>query len=456
MVNKAQMEDLLRQADPVPESLLDRTSPVLFASILERRDEMTLTDIPSPVQAPAPRPRRAALGFALAMAVLLVVITATVIWVGTSGGDDVAPDTPTITSAPGLTESWNAYGSADGVPTNCLCSMAVTADGSIWVADHDGLARFDGTSWAPVAPPRAFGTEGNPTLAAAPDGSLWITGANYLAQYVNGEWSVRAEMDNVEEMGIFEGVTVTTDGSVWVQREIGAALLVDAELWQVDSLYRPVTDPLLSLDEYEGPNVPTPLEGPDGAYWFSAGGWGTEAVVGRVLDEQLTTLDVSGEGPGGLLGFAGDGSLWFTAEFWGPTNWVADDIGVLLRFDGESWTSFDLGGVGAAVFPADGSAWFTVEEITGERLQWMNQYSAPGLYRFDGNAWHHFTTEDWLPGLDLTGLTLAPDGSLWIATAANGVVHYVPGTEPATGAPVEIASEPLAEWPDNATTTTAP
>jgi hypothetical protein len=257
-----------------------------------------------------------------------------------------------------------------------------------------------------------------------------------------------AEPTDLEEWGPFTGVTVTSDGRVFVQEgDYLLKILTDGELQPVDDVYRPGADLAADL------GVPLPFEGPDGSLWFSTGDWGDRAVVGRVLGDQLTTLDISGEGPGGLLGFASDGSIWFSTEFWGPTNNISDDIGALLRYDGEAWMSYDLGGVGTAVFLEDGTAWFTVGEITGESLLWENQYSEPGVYSFDGAEWRHFTTRDWLPGLDLSGVARAPDGSLWFTTATNGVVHHTPGTVIGTGTPVEVAGEPLIEWPDNATTT---
>jgi hypothetical protein len=251
---------------------------------------------------------------------------------------------------------------------------------------------------------------------------------------------------------------VTDDGVVWAIEGDWLTRLVDDTFELVDEEFQP----MMGHDWPEGssPMSVSMTVAPDGSLWASGGPEAFRSRLYHLTETGVTVIDTGGEGPGRVIGIAPDGALWFSVEFWGPSNNVADDVGKLLRFDGQSWTAYDLGGVAGAAFEVDGTAWFIVDEIASEDTWWRNQYAEPGVYRFDGETWRHLTVEDGLAGLDLTSVISTADGSIWFGTSSNGVTRYQPGTNPMSGTTVEISGEgtpfPEGEWPDDATTTTPP
>jgi streptogramin lyase len=387
---------------------------------------------------------------AMTAAVIIVAVVGVTAWIAGFRGT-----TTDVVNEPTVPETWTTYTQADGLAGNCTSGFAVGADGTLWTVAPDGAFWFDGSVWVAEALPPGFHGGCSTTVAAAPDGTMWFSGESGAAHYDKGTWTV-IEPFNVEEWGGFYGIAVTGDGVVWAIEGDFLTRLVDDSFELVDEGFQPM--PGHDWPEESSPMSVSITVAPDGSLWASGG---PEAVFSRLYhltETGVTVVDIGGEGPGELIGIAPDGELWFSVEFWGPSNNVADDVGLLLRFDGQSWTEYDLGGVVGATFEVDGTAWFIVDEIVGEDTWWRNQYAEPGVYHFDGETWRHLTVEDGLAGLDLTSVISTADGSIWFGTSSSGVTRYQPGTNPMSGTPVEISGTPFpeGEWPNDATTTTPP
>ena len=336
-------------------------------------------------------------------AVVTFMLIGAVAWL--LGGGTVEPAVP-----PEVPETWTTWTAADGIVSDCLCDMAVAADGSIWVVGFDGISRFDGTQWERVLPPRPFTGEGSPAVAPAPDGSVWILGIDYLVQYVDGAWGpvidpVIEAGQGVDEGDGFQGLWVDDDGRIWTN-------LGDQDGVIQDGVFAPL----------ERPEEPD-----DGGF-------------------------VAPEGVG-ILETDPDGSIWMS---------IGDSIigadGALIEFDGERFTAYDLGGVRDVAFEADGTGWFLVHEVGPDA--WMfgrEQWSDPGLYRLEDDEWYRITTADGLPGYRLSAMVLAPDGSLWMSAVDGTVTRYQPGNDPQSGSAVDIESRPFtdADWPAYPPTTVA-
>jgi ligand-binding sensor domain-containing protein len=151
-----------------------------------------------------------------------------------------------------------------------------------------------------------------------------------------------------------------------------------------------------------------------------------------------------------------DSETWSLAQ--GPDGaiWVATSGG-LGRWDGQSWTRFELGdenNVGAQVrsidVADDGTVWAGtfMGGVSGYREGGWTTYRTPieqdkgpiandvqvvhvdprgvlwvgtraGLSRFDGRAWSHFGPDDGLAGFDVLAIASDSSGAVWVGTRGD-------------------------------------
>ncbi len=458
MISTHQALTALRDANPAADerALSDATwSPSdLLLEVARRTDMQTQRPIGLETSRPTPsfkKSRGPLVGLATAGAVLVV---GAVFALASLGGGTGEPDPATT-----LPETWTTYTEADGLTGSCACDLAVATDGTLWAVSRDGAQWFDGTAWVAESPPPGFRFGSGAAVAAAPDGTMWFAGGSQsgAAHFDNGLWTVIEPLD-IDMFGPIIDIGVTSDGTVWATEGDNLTRLVDGSFEWVDEEFQTIPGHEWSEDR---PAIggSTMTVAPDGTLWVAGGPSGNrDGRLYHVVGDEVTVVtEVDGQGPGQLLGVAPDGAVWLSGTIHGTGE---GDVSFLLRFAGQQWTSFSLGGVVGAAFAADGTAWFIVDEVTGDDRLWRNQYASPGAYRFDGESWTHFTVDDGLAGLDLTSVVTAADGSIWFGTSAHGAIRYQPGTNPQGGTRVDNLGigTPFSgdDWPDNMATTIAP
>lgn len=193
-------------------------------------------------------------------------------------------------------------------------------------------------------------------------------------------------------------VAPAPDGSVWVGTQ--AAGLVH---WDADGNdYRRYTPPALA-----GQSIDHVAVADDGTVWAaSQAGPGVDGDGGvvRYDGETWTTYTDDGGLPAtrvAALVTAGNGTVW-AATYEG-----------LARFDGEEWVGQTGAGVPELVWQlavdGQGALWAATDHF-GDGSE------SEGVARFDGHEWRRWTVGDDVAGQDLGALTTGPDGSVWIAT----------------------------------------
>ncbi len=86
--------------------------------------------------------------------------------------------TPTPTPDP-MQGIWTAYGVDDGLAHHTIRSIAVAADGTVWVSTKTGMSYFDGESWTTLHDISERFMQGEwvtRRLAIAADGTVWASG----------------------------------------------------------------------------------------------------------------------------------------------------------------------------------------------------------------------------------------------------------------------------------------
>ena len=348
------------------------------------------TTVPAPSSAPAivaptaaPTPEAASVGTAGQIAALAWAPDGT-IWAATRRGV-LHWDLEAGTAT--------AYGQADGLPTTGAQRIAVAADGTAWAGGYGWLARFDG-SWTaftefaglPVSDPGPF--------AVAPDGILWTAADAYAADGTampqllrfDGEWTAIPIDVAGEATSSWRRVEIAPDRTIWASTYQGGIFAFDGVRWT-----------------------------------------GHTAASTGLPDAPV------------LAGVAPDGAVWAEMPAFcdSPTGPCPDPGHGVARFDGTRWIQYTV---------ADGLADSDVQLALGpEGSVWATYDLAPGqISRFDGTRWTTFAVDE-LAGW--SGAGVAPDGSLWLASA-EGLARFdgetvtypaIPDTAAPAGLPPLVA-----------------
>lgn len=82
-----------------------------------------------------------------------------------------------VLEASGNSFAVRVWQSEDGLPVNVVRSIVQAADGHLWIASAEGIARFDGNEFKSIAMPEGIRLPrfGPNRLFATPDGSVWLS-----------------------------------------------------------------------------------------------------------------------------------------------------------------------------------------------------------------------------------------------------------------------------------------
>jgi ligand-binding sensor domain-containing protein len=120
----------------------------------------------------------------------------------------------------------DVWTTSNGLPQDSVRAIAQTADGYLWIATTDGLARFDGVIFT------VFNGSNAPllkqciitSLLAAPDGSLWIgTSTSGLLRYRNGGFE-KVDVPGLPSISVRALVT-DSRGVLWIGADKGLVRL---------------------------------------------------------------------------------------------------------------------------------------------------------------------------------------------------------------------------------------
>jgi len=331
--------------------------------------------------------------------------------------------------------SATAYGQADGLPTTSAERIAVAADGTAWAGGYGWLARFDG-SWTVFTEFAGLSMTYPGPFAVAPDGVLWAQAYTSAADGTpmprllrfDGEWSaIPIDVAGAATSSWFR-VAVAPDGTIWGSTYEGGIFAFDGVRWTHH------TAASTGL-----PDAPV-LAGvaPDGSAWavmsaFCEGetgpchdpGYGVARFDGTRWI-RYTTADGLAADSDVQLAVGPEGSVWATYDL---------DPETISRFDGTRWTTFvvdELAGWWEAGVAPDGSLWLA---------------SAEGLARFDGETVSYPAIPDAAAPAGLPLLVATPLGDPEVSPSTLGEISWqafdVPKSHvlwPLVGTPFGIAA----------------
>ncbi len=256
---------------------------------------------------------------------------------------------------------WIRYSTTDGLVSTEITSIAVDQDNAVWIGTEAGLTRFDGISWSTYTRTNGLPSDSIDELAISPRGGIWIRNWTVSLSYFDfraNSWKYYRD----------EG----EDSPTW--SHAGAATAI--------------------------------VEVPNDSVWMGTTVGGIFHLIpdihsdGKNTWTRYETIDAQ------ALYVANDNSIW-----------VAGKKGV-ARFDPitEKWTVYHhtTDNFTALDQAQDGSLW------SGTRDDGV-RHLIPA--KNGGNdIWETYTSEDGLVSDEVMDVKVAPDGTIWFATA-KGLSH---------------------------------
>ena len=315
---------------------------------------------------------------------LKLLIPALLVCAGAAGGLDP--------SRRGEEFARRAWQTDSGLPQNTVHSVTQTADGYVWVATEEGLARFDGLTF------KIFDRQNTPALksndvrallAAGGAGDLWVCTSAGVARLSGGEWRTFTTADGLAGDDVASAYEDRA-GAVWFATSGGLSRYAGGKFTN-----------FTKKDGLEGGGVLAVAEDADGNIWV-----GTDEGLSRFREGVFST-ETTGDGPTRAvtaIARGDDGTLWLGSP---------SGLSCLHR-DGRVQTFTDADGL-------------PNERITSLRAGaggglWVG--TAGGLARWRGGRFETFKGEE--DGL-ADGIVLSifedAEGSLWVGTESEGLTQ---------------------------------
>jgi len=328
----------------------------------------------------------------------------------------------------------DVWGIEAGLPQNTILAIAQTADGYLWLANEEGLIRFDGVKFT------VFDKENTPQLQAndirallvdrqdalwigtdgggltrykdgvfttfrthdglANDailslhedarGALWIgTDGGGMSRYWNGRFQTYNTRDGLPDDAVF-AISTGPDGSLWVGTHAGLGLLKN------DQFSSYTTKDGLGKDDIRAVYADR-----HGDVWVGTNGGG----LGRLSDGRFKTYTVRD----GLS----SNMIWSISEDTAGSLWIGTGDGGLNRYSGGQFSSYT-----AKLGLSSDQVWTTFEDKEGDL--WVGTKGG-GLVRLKSGPFTTFTTKEGLSSDVILPVFQDREGAVWVGTDAAGL-----------------------------------
>jgi hypothetical protein len=254
-------------------------------------------------------------------------------------------------------------------------------------------------------------------LEVGPDGSAWIGQVDVNVQQWTGRELIEHGLESPD-------LAITEDGTVlaWSLHD-RQVVRYDGSEW---------------VDEVEpGENARFEV-GPDGTLWARVDGWvaidDINLNVGSLMSydgESWTTHETPELVSINIAGFTPEGAIMLAGHVFAAPRL---EQRIYLVADGDGWTRYDINpptleelGIQPIVTENDTMDGLALSEATmaEDGTLWFRS-SWYGVFSFAGEEWTRYTTEDGLASNRITVLEVGPDGSLWFGSEDAGVTRYLP------------------------------
>ncbi len=301
-------------------------------------------------------------------------------------------------------QTWHIFTAAHGLPSDNVQTLAVDNEGTVWAGTDRGLAFYSAGRWQPMT---AVDTR---ALSAGPGGELWyFTDSGLFHMDAGSKVITPLPTPPVtwvyDQLATTDGFWISTDNGIhhwpgvrpsasttWqsftgtdglvTPRITALAQTADGTLWAAGSTENTTASSSL-YGSYEVQS--TYLHQFDGRHWLPR----PLPLAYGLLHPVITDIEM-----------APDGAVWLAT------------LGGISQFDGDTWQAYA---------PADGLPTAEVYDLAVS-AQGVWAVTKGGLARFEGDAssppWQHAANVEWSVWENVH-LAAAPDGTVWAGGGAT-------------------------------------
>ncbi|RKN83920.1 ligand-binding sensor domain-containing protein [Paenibacillus ginsengarvi] len=268
------------------------------------------------------------------------------------------------------------YTSSDGLPSDRVTHLIVSAKGEVWAGTPAGLARFDGERWEAAA----HGPPAEPVsmLFADRQEGVWAAVGGELYRLESGRWR------HQEPFGApVQALAQDEDGTLFAASG-GMLYSLTSGGWTEERAY-----------------------GEAGVRGMTAFGsrrvyLATDRGLYALLGKRPRWYDI----PAGETGMISDCTSCLLADRWGHV-WIGTDRGVCIHDDTDFFYRLD----GSKGLPQEDIRVMAAGSAGG---RWFG--TPAGAIRLQDGVWSYFASKRWLPDDNVRAIALESDDNVWIGT----------------------------------------
>lgn len=284
-----------------------------------------------------------------------------------------------------LQEIGHAFGPEHGLADPDVRSMAVTADGTVFVGTVRGLVKWEGDTFAPV---HELGNQEILALTAR-GGALLIATPSHVQSLDNGQLETYIEALPARPTSI-----AWHEDEVLLGTENGLFTVTEGNVAPVEELHGLMFGGRRVMDVAVGEGR-IAVAGQTGLYeGYDDGSW--DPLYPWQGDTRWAPMDVR------AVAYDAQGRLWFAAPQGVGCRDLNGEWSLYTGAEGLPYNDFTCIATGA-----DGAVWF------GTRF---------GAVWFDGNHWAYREGKRWLPHNEVAAVALDASGSAWLGTV-DGIAY---------------------------------
>ena len=270
-------------------------------------------------------------------------------------------------------------------------SIALRADGQMWIGTASGIAQSTDQGFLPRATPELWDNRVEET-AHTSDGAAWIAGRSGLQRLRNKQWTRYTSATSPLPGDDVRALAADASDRIWAGTTQGLARL-DGAAWTV---YTTANSGIHSN------KVLAVADAPNGDIWVGSGIYG--GGVSRLSGGQWTHFTSSSGGLASNSVFAIDVDAWSGAVWFGTGSGVS-------RYIGGQWTTYTT---------ADGLAHnFVHDLVLRGSVAWVATHG--GVTRISGGFLQSWTSSSGLREDQVNAVGLDASGNVWIGYPNAGV-----------------------------------